>query len=149
MARRRIKKRTHVGAQNPQHSTPNRSRAEREPKTMVIRIGAGKVGSSVSQLVKDVRQVLEPGTASRLKERNANRLKDFIVMAGPLEVSHLLLFSRSQSGNTTLRIGVTPKGPTLHFRVENYSLCKDILKSQKHPKASKALHLNPPLVSLN
>ena len=34
---------------------------------MVIRIGAGEVGSSVSQLVKDVRGMMEPGTASRLK----------------------------------------------------------------------------------
>ena len=34
---------------------------------MVIRIGAGEVGSSVSQLVKDIRSMMEPGTASRLK----------------------------------------------------------------------------------
>lgn len=34
---------------------------------MVIRMGAGDVGSSVSQLVKDVRSMMEPGTASRLK----------------------------------------------------------------------------------
>lgn len=36
---------------------------------MVIRMGAGDVGSSVSQLVKDVRSMMEPGTASRLKVR--------------------------------------------------------------------------------
>ena len=36
---------------------------------MVIRIGAGEVGPSVSQLVKDVRGMMEPGTASRLKVR--------------------------------------------------------------------------------
>lgn len=34
---------------------------------MVIRVGAGEVGSSVSQLVKDVRRMMEPETASRLK----------------------------------------------------------------------------------
>lgn len=34
---------------------------------MVIRIGAGEVGASVSQLVKDVRTMMEPNTASRLK----------------------------------------------------------------------------------
>ena len=38
-----------------------------KPKSMVIRIGAGEVGASVSQLVKDVRQVMEPDTAIRLK----------------------------------------------------------------------------------
>lgn len=37
------------------------------PKSMVIRIGAQEVGSSVSQLVQDVRHVMEPDTAVRLK----------------------------------------------------------------------------------
>lgn len=41
-----------------------------KPKSMVIRIGAGEVGASVSQLVKDVRQVMEPDTAVRLKVRS-------------------------------------------------------------------------------
>lgn len=38
-----------------------------QPKTMVIRIGAQEVGGSVSQLVQDVRHVMEPDTAVRLK----------------------------------------------------------------------------------
>lgn len=38
-----------------------------QPKSMVIRIGAQEVGSSVSQLVQDVRHVMEPDTAVRLK----------------------------------------------------------------------------------
>lgn len=37
------------------------------PKSMVIRVGASQVGSSVSQLVKDVRLMMEPDTAVRLK----------------------------------------------------------------------------------
>lgn len=106
-----------------------------QPKSMVIRIGAQEVGSSVSQLVQDVRHVMEPDTAVRLKERRANKLKDYTTMCGPLGVSHLLLFSRSESGNTNLRLARTPRGPTLHFRVENYSLCKDIFKSMRHPRA--------------
>ena len=68
MARRRTKKRTHVGASNgTSKAQPANSSASRAPKSMVIRIGAGEVGSSVSQLVKDVRGMMEPGTASRLK----------------------------------------------------------------------------------
>lgn len=34
---------------------------------MVVRMGAGEVGSSVGQLVKDVRAMMEPHTAIRLK----------------------------------------------------------------------------------
>ena len=68
MARHRKKKRTHVGAQNgPANAVKANSSASRAPKSMVIRIGAGEVGPSVSQLVKDVRAMMEPDTASRLK----------------------------------------------------------------------------------
>jgi ribosome biogenesis protein SSF1/2 len=70
-------------------------------------------------------------------------------MAGPLGVSHLLLFSRSTTGNTNLRLAITPRGPTLHFRVEKYSLCKDVLRSMKHPKAAGKEYLSPPLLVMN
>lgn len=149
MARRRTKKRTHVGAQNgppgaAKHVSANQ--VSRTPKSMVIRIGAGEVGPSVSQLVKDVRRMMEPETASRLKERRSNRLRDYVTMAGPLGVSHLMLFSRSESGNTNLRLALTPRGPTLHFQVEKYSLCKDVRKALKHAKGGAKEYLSPPLV---
>lgn len=80
------------------------------------------------------------------KERRSNKLKDYTTMAGPLGVTHLLLFSRSSSGNTNLRIAVTPRGPTLYFKIEKYSLCKDIKKSMKHPKGGSKDYLTAPLV---
>ena len=116
---------------------------------MVIRIGAGEVGPSVSQLVKDVRSMMEPGTASRLKERRSNRLRDYTAMAGPLGVSHLLLFSRSATGNINLRLALTPRGPTLHFRVEQYSLSKDVRQSQKHPRGGGKEYATAPLLVMN
>jgi hypothetical protein len=145
MARRRTKKRTHVGANIPAGKVPA-NQTTRAPKSMVIRIGAGEVGPSVSQLVKDVRLMMEPGTAARLKERRSNRLRDYVTMAGPLGVSHLMLFSRSTSGNTNMRLALTPRGPTLHFRVEKYSLCKDVKKAQKHAKGGGKEYLTAPLV---
>lgn len=148
MARRRTKKRTHVGANmGPATKPTNPNQISRTPKSMVIRIGAGEVGPSVSQLVKDVRSMMEPDTASRLKERRSNRLRDYVTMAGPLGVSHLMLFSRSASGNTNLRLALTPRGPTLHFHVEKYSLCKDVRKALKHPKGGGNEYLTAPLVS--
>jgi ribosome biogenesis protein SSF1/2 len=47
-------------------------------------------------------------------------------MAGPLGVTHLMLFSKSSTGNTNMRLAVTPRGPTLYFKVEQYSLTKDV-----------------------
>jgi len=149
MAHRRKKRRTHTDAPNAPNGAAIGKPIDRSPKSMVIRIGAGEVGSSVSQLVKDLRLVMEPGTASKLKERKNNKLRDYTTMAGPLGVTHLLLFSKSSSGNTNMRLAITPRGPTLHFRVENFSLCKDVLKSQKHPKSSKLLYMNAPLLVMN
>ncbi|KAJ9138203.1 Ribosome biogenesis protein SSF1 [Pleurostoma richardsiae] len=153
MAKRRTKKRTHVGASNPNSkalaaATTGHANI-RDPKSMVIRIGAGEVGTSVSQLAADVRRVMEPGTASRLKERRANRLRDYVTMCGPLGVTHLMLFSRSESGNTNLRLAVTPRGPTLNFRVEQYSLAKDVRKAQRHPKGGGKEFITPPLLVMN
>ena len=70
-------------------------------------------------------------------------------MCGPLGVSHLLLFSRSEVGNVNLRLCRVPRGPTLHFRVENYSLCKDILKSMRRPRAGANDFLVAPLLVMN
>ena len=70
-------------------------------------------------------------------------------MAGPLGVTHLLLFSRSKSGHTNLRIALTPRGPTLHFQIEKYSLCKDVAKAQKHPRGGGKEFISPPLLVMN
>lgn len=70
-------------------------------------------------------------------------------MAGPLGVTHLLLFSRSNSGNTNLRVALAPRGPTLHFRVEKYSLCKDITKAQRHPRGGGKEYYTAPLLVMN
>ena len=152
MAKRRVKKRTHVGAKGaaPVLGNAPKKPGDRSPKSMVIRIGASEVGPSVSQLVQDVRKMMEPETATRLKERRANKLRDYTTMAGPLGVTHLLLFSRSSGGNTNLRLAVTPRGPTLHFRVQRYSLCKDVHRSQKRPRSGGGNEfLAPPLLVMN
>jgi ribosome biogenesis protein SSF1/2 len=85
----------------------------------------------------------------RTQERRSNKLKDFTSMAGPLGVTHLMLFSRSKSNRINLRIALTPRGPTLHFQIEKYSLCKDIIKAQKHPRGGGKEFISPPLLVMN
>jgi len=70
-------------------------------------------------------------------------------MTGPLGVTHLMLFSKSKTGNTNMRLAVTPRGPTLHFQVENYSLCKDVERSLKRPQSGGQDHKTPPLLVMN
>lgn len=76
-------------------------------------------------------------------------MRDYTTMAGPLGATHLLLFSKSKTGNTNLRLALTPRGPTLHFKVESYSLCKDVAKGQRHPRGQDKTHTNPPLLVMN
>ncbi|RAH54926.1 ribosome biogenesis protein Ssf2 [Aspergillus piperis CBS 112811] len=151
MAKARTKKRTHVRAQNATAAAAKGGAASmsKTPKSMVIRVGASEVGSSVSQLVKDVRTMMEPDTAVRLKERKSNRLRDYTTMTGPLGVTHLMLFSKSATGNTNMRLALTPRGPTLHFQVENYSLCRDVEKALKRPRGGGQDHKTPPLLVMN
>jgi ribosome biogenesis protein SSF1/2 len=122
------------------------------PRSMVLKMGDNKrqVGNSLAQLVRDFRQIMQPHTAARLKERKSNKLKDFVVMAGPLGVSHLMIFSQSLNGNTSLRIAKSPRGPTLHFQVRNYSLCKDVTRFSKTPRTATAQECDtPPLLVMN
>ncbi|CAN6595560.1 ribosome biogenesis protein Ssf2p [Trichomonascus vanleenenianus] len=122
------------------------------PKSMVLKLGDTKreVTHTLAQLVRDFRLIMQPHTAAKLKERKSNRLRDFVTMAGPLGVTHLFMFSVSLNGNTSLRIARTPRGPTLHFKVTSYSLCKDIHKFLKTPKSVNGNeYLNPPLLVMN
>lgn len=70
-------------------------------------------------------------------------------MAGPLGVTHLFLFSRSNNGNVHLRVALTPRGPTVTFRVDRYALAKDIAKSQKHPRGGGKEYQTAPLLVMN
>lgn len=68
MGKARVKKRTHLRAQNASAAAKGSAGTmTKTPKSMVIRVGASQVGTSVSQLVQDVRQMMEPDTAVRLK----------------------------------------------------------------------------------
>jgi ribosome biogenesis protein SSF1/2 len=70
-------------------------------------------------------------------------------MTGPLGVTHLFLFSRSKNGNVHLRVALTPRGPTITFRVDRYALAKDIAKSQKHPRGGGKEYQTAPLLVMN
>ncbi|GAA6043279.1 hypothetical protein JCM8097_003030 [Rhodosporidiobolus ruineniae] len=89
---KRKKTRTHVKPGEPSSAAPGTAKT---PKSFVVK--SGTVGGSVAQLTKDVRRVLEPNTATRLKERKANRLRDYVSMSGPLGVTHLMVFSQPSS----------------------------------------------------
>ena len=91
---------------------------------------------------------MEPNTASSLKSTEKNSIKDFVSIAGPLHVTHLVMFSRSEL-SPFLRICRLPHGPTLTFKILEYSLSKDIVSIQKRQNTYDKQYLTHPLVVLN
>lgn len=69
-------------------------------------------------------------------------------MAGPLNVSHLVVFTKSET-HMYLRILKLPRGPTLTFQIKEYALIRDILSSQKKPLMYAKLFGHHPLLVLN
>lgn len=83
----------------------------------------------------------------QVKERARNKLKDFFVMAAPLGVTHVLAFTLTDVA-PSLRIVRLSSGPTLSFRIERYSLVKDIIKTSRRARSMGSVeYLSPPLVS--
>ncbi|XP_020850627.1 suppressor of SWI4 1 homolog isoform X2 [Phascolarctos cinereus] len=108
----------------------------------------GPAGPGVRQLSLDVRRVMEPYTASSLQVRRRNSLKDCVAVAGPLGVSHFLIFSKTEK-NVTFRLIRLPGGPTLTFRVTKYSLVRDVVSSLRRHRMHEQQFSHPPLLVLN
>lgn len=87
------------------------------PHTMVIK--RGSIDNDIKELITNMRQVMEPFTASSLKVTKKNSLKDFISIAGPMHVSHLILMSQTELGDYVKFIRL-PRGPTMHFKLVDY-----------------------------
>uniref|UniRef100_A0A8B9VFI9 Brix domain-containing protein n=2 Tax=Anatinae TaxID=2068716 RepID=A0A8B9VFI9_9AVES len=108
----------------------------------------GRVGKNVRQLILDVRKVMEPYTARALKVRKKNSMKDFVAVAGPLGVTHFLVFSKSTS-SINFKLFRLPGGPTLTFKVMQYSLIKDVVSSLKRHRMHEQQFTQHPLLVLS
>lgn len=108
----------------------------------------GQIGNSISKLVEDMRCVMGPYTAKSLQVRKKNNFKDFVTVAGPLGISHFLVFTKTQT-HVNLRLARLPKGPTLCFQVTKYSLIKDVVSSLKRQRMHEQQFTHHPLLVLN
>lgn len=116
------------------------------PHTFVI--NRGTLGKNASELMLNFRKVMEPYTASRLKVRRKNVVKDFVSVAGLLHVTHLVVFTKTEQA-IYVRLARLPRGPTLTFRVENYALARDVISSLKKPVLYTHQFSSHPLLVLN
>ena len=146
---KRKKTRTHLNKNAPEgaHADGDAEKAAGNVPRSIVAKG-GKVGPLVSELCKNLRQLMGPYTATKLRERKTNKLKDYTAVAVHLGVTHVLTLSQTKS-NVILRIGKCPNGPTLHFRIKEYSLARQVLALQKRPHNASSAFTTPPLVVLN
>lgn len=99
-------------------------------------------------LSRDFRKMMEPFTASQLKERKSNKIKDFVSLSGIFHVSHMCLFTRSEK-SMSMKVSRMPQGPTLTFKVHSFILSKDVISSLKKQWVEEGSFQTPPLVILN
>ncbi|XP_031277661.1 peter Pan-like protein [Pistacia vera] len=116
------------------------------PKSFVF--SRGKLPGPLKQLELDIRKLMLPYTALKLKEKKRNNLKDFLNVAGPMGVTHFLILSKTETA-PYLRVARTPQGPTLTFKIHEYSLAVDVARSQVRPRCPQDLFKNPPLIVLS
>uniref|UniRef100_A0A7N6B769 Brix domain-containing protein n=1 Tax=Anabas testudineus TaxID=64144 RepID=A0A7N6B769_ANATE len=107
----------------------------------------GQIGKNVAQLILDMRKVLEPYTAESLKVRKKNVLKDFVAIAGPLGVTHFMIFSKTTSNINMIYIYFKViRSPYLSFQ---YCLIKDVVSSLKKHRMHEQQFTHHPLLILN
>jgi ribosome biogenesis protein SSF1/2 len=120
------------------------------PKTFVVK--RGKIGMYLKDLLHDIRDLMHPYTAAKLKESKKNTIKDFISAAGLFGVSHMLMLTQTEIANY-LRIIKNPRGPTISFRIYNYTLARDVIKfvqeTKKNSKIFSTTLQTPPLLIMN
>eukprot|EP00918_Siedleckia_nematoides_P024937 GHVU01053897.1.p1 GENE.GHVU01053897.1~~GHVU01053897.1.p1 ORF type:complete len:317 (+),score=25.14 GHVU01053897.1:28-951(+) len=116
------------------------------PRSFVVK--RGTVDSSCAGLVQDLRNVMSPYCAVKLKEKKSNTIKDYLSVCGVFGVTNILMVSQSTS-SPCLRLLKVPGGPTYTFKINKFCTMSDIRASQKRPRISKKDFLNPPLVLLH
>ncbi|CEM22015.1 unnamed protein product [Vitrella brassicaformis CCMP3155] len=135
---RRRKRRTHV--------VQSDEAFKNLPKSFVFK--KGRVTPSVRLLVQDLRKLMAPFTALRLREARVQKVRDFINVAGVFGVTHLVMLSQTDVA-VYLRIARLPAGPSFTFRVHSYTLATEVRASQKRPRATTSDYDKSPLVVLN
>ncbi|XP_041364631.1 suppressor of SWI4 1 homolog [Gigantopelta aegis] len=120
--------------------------AKQAPHSFVFH--RGQVGKNVRHLVLDVRRIMEPYTAVKLKVRKKNVLKDFVNIAGVLNVTHFIVFTKSDV-STNMKLMRLPRGPTLTFKVHGYCFSRDVLSAQRRPNVELRQYQHHPLLVMN
>lgn len=87
-----------------------------------------------------MRTILYPYTALHLKEQKQQKVDDYIKAAEAYHASHLLSYSMTDN-STYFKVCKLPKGPTATFKVNSFTLAKDIVSSHSLNKTPNSAPL--------
>lgn len=113
------------------------------PHSFVIK--RGEIGKNLTNFMQDLRVVLEPFTAKNLHVTRKNSVRDFVSVASIFHVQNMLIITRTDKA-AYLRLCKLPRGPTLVYKLIDYTLRKDVVSQQRKPCSDPGLFLKAPLV---
>eukprot|EP00762_Andalucia_godoyi_P004176 ANDGO_06333.mRNA.1 Peter Pan-like protein len=110
-------------------------------RTMIFH--RGSVLKQHKQLVRDLRQMMEPLTARKLQSTQSTRLRDYVRVASSMSVSHFQMITVGENG-PYWKVCRVPNGPTVTFKVLGYSLIRDVQAVQKRPIGTASIDYKVP-----
>ncbi|XP_026825779.1 protein Peter pan [Ooceraea biroi] len=140
------KKKGRCVKRNNQINVGEKEEVVKAPHSFVLH--RGLPGEHIVELTKDFRKVMEPFTASSLKARKKNSIKDFVSISSILHVTHMYIFTKTELG-MYLKICKLPRGPTLTFKIHSFSLARDVISMLKKQMVYEEAFQNAPLSILN
>lgn len=110
----RGKKKVHPKTRTAAFKASEPSEIVEAPHSFVIH--RGLTCPYITDLTLDFRRIMEPYTATNLREKRMNRIKDFVSLSSFFHVSHMGIFNKA-STQLSFKVVRLPRGPSLTFKV--------------------------------
>ncbi|XP_030378723.1 protein Peter pan [Scaptodrosophila lebanonensis] len=141
-----LRKKKHPKSRTAAFKASEPSEIAEAPHTFVIHRGLSC--PYITDLTIDFRRVMEPFTAISLREKKMNRIKDFVSLSSFFHVSHMGIFNKA-STQLSFKVLRLPRGPSLTFKVHQFTLARDVISLSKHQFIDDDHFKHAPLVVMN
>jgi len=130
---------------------------ESVPRSLVFHRSSVPVGKYLKRLEEDLKSVMLPYTALKTEVSSKASFKDIVQYATKVWISHFLILSLTEV-SPMLKIAKLPLGPTLTFRIKEYTTRDQLNDFRASLKRSFGLNYthytepmkaNPPLIIMN
>ncbi|KAM8703458.1 hypothetical protein ACLKA7_008133 [Drosophila subpalustris] len=142
----RGKKKVHPKTRTAAFKASEPSEVVEAPHSFIIHRGLSC--PYITDLTLDFRRIMEPFTATNLREKKMNRIKDFVSLSSFFHVSHMGIFNKAAT-QLSFKVVRLPRGPSLTFKVHQFTLARDVISCSKKQMIDVDHFKHPPLVIMN